>query len=216
MPGRPPHKRKRDVTKDDGNRTRISRTGQINHCTMCKKTRHNQSACPSKPEGAASVRKVSTRGEIVFASGGNMTTSGGNVSARGGKVSARGGEVVSTRSGKVTARGGKVTASPSTPHNVSSQIEMCMPPPGFEMSTPESSSSIVRTSGNVRMRGGGVRTRDGVVRLRVGMWIRSPVKEKSSNEDRTINGKVVRSRGIWVGSKSEVEEYGFNKLAIFV
>ncbi|GJX48702.1 hypothetical protein Tco_0273892 [Tanacetum coccineum] len=148
---------------------------------MCKKTRHNQSACPSKPEGAASVRKVSTRGEIVSVSGGNVTTSGGNVSARGGKVSARGGEVVSTRSGKVTARGGKVTASPSTP---------------------------------LMMRGGWCENKGWCCQLRVGMWIRSPVKEKSSNEDRTINGKVVRSRGIWVGSKSEVEEYGFNKLAI--
>ncbi|GJZ96914.1 hypothetical protein Tco_0669248 [Tanacetum coccineum] len=126
------------------------------------------------PSGESSVGKVSARGEIVFASGrnmsasgdiisasgGNVTASGGNLSTRGGKVSARGGKVtvrggkVTTRGGKVTARGGKVSASPSTPHNVSSQTEMCTPPPGFKMYIPKSSSSAVRTSGGVRMRGG--------------------------------------------------------------
>ncbi|GJY94916.1 transposase, MuDR, plant [Tanacetum coccineum] len=53
MPGRPPHKRKRDAMEDDGNRTRISRKGQLNHCTLCKKPGHNQRACPSKPEVTA-------------------------------------------------------------------------------------------------------------------------------------------------------------------
>ncbi|GKB39458.1 hypothetical protein Tco_0884400 [Tanacetum coccineum] len=73
------------------------------------------------------------------------------------------------------------------------------------MSTPDTVSSVVRTSGGVRMRGGGVKTRGGAIRLREGVWIRPPEKERSSNEDtdsgssgnklRTINGKVVRSRG---------------------
>ncbi|GKC87347.1 transposase, MuDR, plant, partial [Tanacetum coccineum] len=110
MPGRPPHKRKRDVMEDDGNRTRImSVTGDI---------------------VSASVRKVTTAGDIISASGGNviasggiMTTKGGNVTARGGKVSARGvsvrGGKVSARGGKVSARGGKVSATPSTPDSAS-------------------------------------------------------------------------------------------------
>ncbi|GJR52352.1 hypothetical protein Tco_1402873 [Tanacetum coccineum] len=180
MPGRPPHKRKRDAMKDDKNRIRISRKGQINHCTLCKKTRHNQKACPSKPEGNASVREVTgtgeiisasvgvmtTSGEIVYASGGNVSASGeitsvrgGNVSARGGKVlqevTARGGNVfargekVCARGGNVSARGGKVSATPS--------ISPCRPPPGFEMSIPDTASSAVRSTG------GAIKLREGVV-----------------------------------------------------
>ena len=48
MPGRPQHKRRRDVTEDDGkNRKRVSRVGQINHCKLCGKTSHNQRSCPT-------------------------------------------------------------------------------------------------------------------------------------------------------------------------
>ncbi|GJZ58473.1 multidrug resistance-associated protein 5 [Tanacetum coccineum] len=304
MPGRPPHKRKRDAMEDDGNRTRISRKGQLNHCTLCKKPGHNQRACPSKPEVTAageivtaSVGKVTAAGEIVTASGGNVTASGdlvsakggnvtarggkvcarggkvtarggivmasggnvsarggkvtasrgnvtasgdlvsakgGNVTARGGKVCARGGKVtarggivmasggnvsarggkvtasggkvtarggkVSARGGKVSARGGKVTSTPSTP------------PPGFEMSTPDTASSAVRTSG-------------GAIKLREGVWIRSPEKERSSYADtgsssinklRTVNGKVVSSRGRGDGSKSIMYPFGIRPIGFGV
>ncbi|GJT24831.1 multidrug resistance-associated protein 5 [Tanacetum coccineum] len=136
MPGRPPHKRKRDAMEDDGNRTRI-RTTSVGKVTTVGEI------------VTASFGKVTAIGEIVTASGGNVTASGdlvsvegGNVTARGGKVCARGGKVtlrggivmanggnVSARGGKVTTsggkmtargrkvstRGGKVTSTPSTP-----------------------------------------------------------------------------------------------------
>ncbi|GJR37178.1 transposase, MuDR, plant [Tanacetum coccineum] len=225
MPERAPHKRKRDAIEDDGNRTRISRKGQLNHCTLCKKPGHNQRACSSKPEVTtaageivtASVGEVTAAGKIVTTSGGNVTSSGdlvstkgGNVTARGGKVCARGGKVtarggimmasrgnvtargrkvtvsggkvtarggkVSAKGGKVAVRGGKATSTPPTPST---------PPSRFEMSTPNTASSAVRTSG-------------GGIKLRECSWIRSPKKERSSyahtgsssiNKLRTTNGK---------------------------
>ncbi|GJX12936.1 reverse transcriptase domain-containing protein [Tanacetum coccineum] len=95
MPGRPLHKRKRDVLENDGNRTRISRKGQVNHCTLCGETRHNQRACPSKGlEGSASA-------------GVNTPT----MSARGEKRSRKGGKTPS-----VSLRGGgKKVSTPSSP-----------------------------------------------------------------------------------------------------
>ncbi|GJT25140.1 hypothetical protein Tco_0895077 [Tanacetum coccineum] len=78
MPGRPPHKRKRDAMEDDGgNRTRISRKGQIGHLTGT--------------------------GKDVTASVGNMCASGGMVTARGGSVTARGGKVTARGRGVATA-----------------------------------------------------------------------------------------------------------------
>ncbi|GKE27556.1 transposase, MuDR, plant [Tanacetum coccineum] len=234
MLGRPPHKRKRDAMEDDRNRTRISRKGQLNHCTLCKKPGHNQRACLSKPKVTAageivtaSVGKVTAAGEIVTASGGNVTASGDlvskkgrNVTARGGKVCARGGKVtarggimmasggnMSARGGKVTAsrgkvaaRGGKVTSTPSTP------------PSRFEMSTPNTASSAVRTSG-------------GGIKLRECSWIRSPKKERSSyahtgsssiNKIRTTNGKVVSSIGRGDGSKSRMYPFGIRPIGFGV
>ncbi|GKE99945.1 hypothetical protein Tco_0023296, partial [Tanacetum coccineum] len=152
MPGRPPHK-KRDESKPEGTPSvgKVTTAGEI---------------------VSAGVGKVTAASEIVSASGGNVTAtgelvsaSGGNVTARGGKVSARGGKVTA-RGGKVFARGGKVTSTPSTP------------PPGFEMSTPNTASSAIK--------------------IREGAWIRSPEKERSSYADsgssrinklRTVNGK---------------------------
>ncbi|GKF93746.1 hypothetical protein Tco_0283446, partial [Tanacetum coccineum] len=108
------------------------------------------------------------RGGIVIASGGNVSARDEKVTASGGKVTARGGKV-SARGGKVSARGGKVTSTPSTPST---------PPPGFEMSTPDTAS--------------------GAIKIREGAWIRSPEKERSSYADtgsssinklRTVNGK---------------------------
>nr|GEW89042.1 hypothetical protein [Tanacetum cinerariifolium] len=85
MPGRPPHKRKIDFSKKDGNMSRISRKGQVNHCTICGATGHNQRACPSK-------------GLKGFATGVNPPL----MSARGGKISNKGGKTPS-----VSSRGGK-------------------------------------------------------------------------------------------------------------
>ncbi|GJT78122.1 transposase, MuDR, plant [Tanacetum coccineum] len=217
MPGRPPHKRKRDAIENDGNRTRISRKGQLNHCTLCKKPGHNQRACPSKPEVTAAVSakggnvtarggKVCARGGKVTAMGGIVMASGGNVSAGGRKVTISGGKVtvrgrkVSARGGKISARGGKVTSTSS------------IPPPGFEMSTPDTASSVVRTS-------------RGAIKLREGVWIRSPEKEMSSYADtgsssinklRTINGKVVSSRGRGDGSKSIMYPFGIRPIGFSV
>nr|GFB80206.1 hypothetical protein [Tanacetum cinerariifolium] len=229
MLGRPTHKRKRDVMKDNGNRTRISRKGQLNHCTLCKKIGHNQRACPSKPEGTKSVRKVTTTGEIVTASfrkgtaageivtasGGNVTASGDLVSAKGGKVTARGGIVmgsggnvsarggkVTTSRGKVTTRGGKASAKCGKVSARGGKVTSTpsTPPLRFEMSTPDSASNAVRTN-------------RGVIKVREGVWIRSPEKERSSyvntgsssiNKLMTGNGKVVSSRGRGDGSKSPI------------
>ncbi|GKE09280.1 hypothetical protein Tco_1412831 [Tanacetum coccineum] len=219
---RPPHKRKRDAMKDDGNRTRISRKGQLNHCTLCKKTCHNQRACPSKPEGtasvgevtgageivSASVRVVTTRGEIVYASGGNVSASGeiasargGNVSARGGKVSVRGGKVTA-RGGIITARGGIVTASGGCKGwesdcqwrggkvSATPSISPCRPPPGFEMSTPDTASNAVRSTGDSG--------------------------SSSMNKLRTVNGKVVSSKRRRDGSKSRMYPNGIRPIGFGV
>ncbi|GJT69880.1 transposase, MuDR, plant [Tanacetum coccineum] len=210
MPGRPPHKRNRYAMEYDGNKTKISRIGQLNHCTLCKKPGHSQKACPSKPKRtasvgqvsatgeivSASVGKVTATGEIVCASGGNVTASGEIVSARGGNVSARGGKV-SARGCKMTARGGIVTASRG---NVTARGGKVIAN-GGKVIVIDTASSAVRISG-------------GVIKLRECVWIRSPKKERSSNADsessssmnklRTFNGKVVRSRGRGDGSKSRI------------
>ncbi|GJX48701.1 hypothetical protein Tco_0273891 [Tanacetum coccineum] len=123
-------------------------------CTMCKK-QHNQSACPSKPEGLQELKSVYKRLRLSFAWWWEIDYNRGMCLQEEPKCLQEVGEVVSTRS-KSDCKGGKVTASPSTP-----------------------------------------------IMLRVGMWIRSPVKEKSSNEDRTINGKVVRIENM-IGFKVKV------------
>nr|GEW79014.1 hypothetical protein [Tanacetum cinerariifolium] len=78
MSGRPPHKKKIDFSEKDGNRSRISRKGQVNHCTLCGESGHNQRACPSK-------------GLDDSATGVNPPP----MSARGGKRSAKGGKTPS-------------------------------------------------------------------------------------------------------------------------
>ncbi|GKD77885.1 hypothetical protein Tco_1340506, partial [Tanacetum coccineum] len=181
MPRRPAHKRKGDAMEDDGNKTRI-RTTSVKKVTA------------SGEIVTASIGKVMVAGETVTASGGNVTASDDLVSARGGNVTARGGNV-SIRGGKVTARGickgWKVTLTPSTPST---------PPPGFEMSTSNIASSVVRTN-------------RGAIKLREGVWIRSHKKERSSYADtrssrinklRMVNVKVVSSRGRGDGSKSRM------------
>ncbi|GJY67785.1 MAK10-like protein [Tanacetum coccineum] len=79
---------------------------------------------------------------------------------------------------KVSARGGKVTVTPSTP------------PPGFEMSTPDTASSSVRTSGDSG--------------------------SSSMNKLRTVNGKVVSSRGRGDGSKSRMYPFGIRPIGFGV
>lgn len=51
MPGRPKHKRKKDVgEKDNGNRIRLSQVGRVMHCKLCKEFGHNIRGCPGRPE----------------------------------------------------------------------------------------------------------------------------------------------------------------------
>nr|GEX38110.1 transposase, MuDR, plant [Tanacetum cinerariifolium] len=207
---RPPHKRKRDAMKDDGNRTKISRKGQLNHFTLCKK-RHNQRDCPSKPERTTSVGQVPATGKIIYVSVRKVTATGGKVSTRGGKVTARGGIMMESRGtvyararkvtasrGKVTAKGGKVSTSggkmSARGEKVYARGEKVIATPstpllGFEMSTSDTTSSVVRTS-------------RGAIKLRECVWIRSPKKERSSYADsgissmnklRTVNGKIIEA-----------------------
>ncbi|GKF59579.1 hypothetical protein Tco_0176365 [Tanacetum coccineum] len=76
------------------------------------------------------------------------------------------------------------------------------------MSTPNTTSSAVKTSG-------------GAIKLREGGWIRSPEKERSSYADnrsssmnklRTVNGNVVSSRGRGDGSKSRMHPFGIRPI----
>ncbi|GKE02803.1 transposase, MuDR, plant [Tanacetum coccineum] len=144
MPERAPHKRKRDAIEDDGNRTRISRKGKLNHCTLCKKPGHNQRACS--------------------------------------------------------------TPTPPTPST---------PPSRFEMSTPNTASSAVRTSG-------------GGIKLRECSWIRSPKKErrKPRNENQGTknqgnnnqgsnnkgsNNKESRTKAQPIRSSERIAQIMFNK-----
>ncbi|GJS11961.1 hypothetical protein Tco_0368757 [Tanacetum coccineum] len=152
---------------------------------------HNQRSCPTKTEGTTSVEAVTRTGEDVTTSIGNVCASGGMVTARGGSVTARGGKVTA-RGGKVSARGGKVSATPSTPD----------------------SASIVVSSRGVAMQ-----------RLRPGVFIRSPEKVGSSYADtgsssmnglRTVNGKVVSSRGRGDGSKSRMYPHGIRPIGFGV
>ena len=101
MPGRPPHKRKKDAgEKDDGNRTRVGRKGVIMHCSLCKGEGHNVRGCPTRKEGES----------VGESSCGKANRGGKNESARG---SVRGGKTMSVSGQSV--RGGKngSTSGPS-------------------------------------------------------------------------------------------------------
>ncbi|GJR86440.1 transposase, MuDR, plant [Tanacetum coccineum] len=237
MHGRPPHKRKRDVIEDYGNRTMImSATCEIVSASVGKVTTTCEIVCACDGNMSASGEIVSTRGGNVFArggkvsarggkvfarggivtvSGGNVTEKGGKVTAIGGKVTTRGGKVF-VRGRKVCARGGKVSTTSSTPSK-----SPCTSHPRFEMSILDTTSSDVRLSGGIRMRGGGA------IKLREGVWIRSHKKERSSNADvdsisssmnklRIINGKVVTSRGRGDGSKSRMYPGGIRTIGFGV
>ncbi|GJS62952.1 hypothetical protein Tco_0677516 [Tanacetum coccineum] len=237
MHGRPPHKRKRDVIEDYGNRTMImSATCEIVSASVGKVTTTCEIVCACDGNMSASGEIVSTRGGNVFArggkvsarggkvfarggivtvSGGNVTEKGGKVTAIGGKVTTRGGKVF-VRGRKVCARGGKVSTTSSTPSK-----SPCTSHPRFKMSILDTTSSDVRLSGGIRMRGGGA------IKLREGVWIRSHKKERSSNADvdsisssmnklRIINGKVVTSRGRGDGSKSRMYPGGIRTIGFGV
>ncbi|GJT96911.1 hypothetical protein Tco_1092429 [Tanacetum coccineum] len=106
MPGRPPHKRKRDAgEKDDGNRTRLGRKRVIMHCFICKKEGHNLRSCPTKGDGEGSAS--GSQGATGSSVRGGKTTRGGG-SARGGSTSGS-----SVRGGKTTRGGGSVSGSQS-------------------------------------------------------------------------------------------------------
>ncbi|GJY01988.1 multidrug resistance-associated protein 5 [Tanacetum coccineum] len=206
MPGRPPHKRKRNAMEDDGNKTRI-RTASVGQVSATGEI------------VSASVGKVTAAGEIVSASGGNMTASGGIMTARDGNVTARGGKVTA-RGGKVSAIGGKVTARGrivmENRGNVSAR--------GGKVTA--SRGKVTAKGGKVSAKGGNtassvVRTNGGAIKLREGVWIRSPEKERSSYADygsssmnklRTVNGKVVSSRGRGDESKSIMYPFGIRPI----
>ncbi|GKC08232.1 tetratricopeptide-like helical domain, DYW domain protein [Tanacetum coccineum] len=166
MPRRPPHKRKRDAFENDGNRTRLSRKGQVNLCTLCGKSGHNQRACPSKNEKGSTIDVVtlstSTRGGTSSARGGSASARGGNTSIRGGSSFARG--------GKTSARGGKTSAR--------GWLNLCK---GWGRGD---GSNEARPTTNEAVR----------------TWLR------------TINGKVVRTKGRGDGSRSRMYPNGIRPI----
>ncbi|GJY58911.1 hypothetical protein Tco_0458803 [Tanacetum coccineum] len=94
--------------------------GQVNHCTLCGKSRHNQRACPLKNKEGSAIDVVtlststrggtgSARGGLASARGGNTSAIGGNTYVRGGSSSARGRKTYA-RGGSSSARGGKTFA----------------------------------------------------------------------------------------------------------
>ncbi|GJW46799.1 multidrug resistance-associated protein 5 [Tanacetum coccineum] len=156
----------------------------------------------------ASVGNVCASGGMVTARGGSVTARGGKVTARGGSVTARGGKVT-VRGGKVTASGGIVSAIMGLGGKVSARGEKVSATP----STPDSASIVVSSKG-VAMQ-----------TLRPGVFIRSPEKVGSSYADtgsssmnglRTVNGKVVSSRGRGDGSKSRMYPHGIRPIGFGV
>ncbi|GJS19594.1 tetratricopeptide-like helical domain, DYW domain protein [Tanacetum coccineum] len=218
MPRRPPHKRKRDAFENDGNRTRLSRKGQVNLCTLCGKSGHNQRACPSKNEKGSTIDVVtlstSTRGGTSSARGGSASARGGNTSTRGGSSSARGGKTFA-RGGSAYARGGKTSArdgststmggkTPTRGGKTTTSSAPSSPSIGFEMST----------SQGVRMTGSGIRIRGVYIR---GRGDRSNEARSATNEAvrtglRTVNGKVVRTKGRGDGLRSRMYHNGIRPI----
>ncbi|GJZ45871.1 hypothetical protein Tco_0593467 [Tanacetum coccineum] len=76
MPGRSPHKRKRDASENDGNMSMISR-GQINNFKLYNATRHNQRACLGKEERMSTSDGVRMRGARVRMTGSGVRIRGG-------------------------------------------------------------------------------------------------------------------------------------------
>ncbi|GJW07968.1 hypothetical protein Tco_1570391 [Tanacetum coccineum] len=152
---------------------------------------HNQRACPSKKEEGSAIDVVtpstSTRGGTGSTRGGKTFARGGSASARDGKTSARG--------GSTSARGGQTSIRGSC---------------GFEMSA----------SQGVRMTRSGIRIRGGVY-IRGGSQFRNspamPETRSATNEAkrtglRTVNGKVVRSKGKGDGSRSRMYPNGIRPI----
>ncbi|GKE20944.1 hypothetical protein Tco_1432456, partial [Tanacetum coccineum] len=216
MPRRPPHKRKRYAFENDG---------------------HNQRACPSKNEegsaidvvtsststrggtgsargGSASTRggNTSARGENTFVRGGSSSARGGSSFARGGKTFARGG-FASARGGSTSARGGK---TPTRGGKIVASSAPSSPSVGFEMSA---SQGVRMTRSGIRIRGGVyIRGRgDGSNEARsatneaVRTWLRR-VNEVERTGLRTVNGKVVRTRGRGDGSRSRMYPNGIRPI----
>ncbi|PWA54648.1 hypothetical protein CTI12_AA433790 [Artemisia annua] len=110
MPGRPPHKRKKDAgEKDDGNRTRVGRKGVMMHCSLCKEEGHNIRGCPKRKEGE-SVGEASCGGKAVR--GGKKGSASGSVRGGGGKNGSTSGQ--SVRGGVKTRGGGKSSVGANT------------------------------------------------------------------------------------------------------
>ncbi|GJX34570.1 multidrug resistance-associated protein 5 [Tanacetum coccineum] len=203
MPGRPPHKRKRDAFENDGNRTRLSRKGQVNHCTLCGKSGHNQRACPSKNEEGSAIDVVtsstSTRGGTGSARGGSASTRGGNTFARGENTSVRGGSS-SARGGKTSLRGGKTSARGG-------------------LASARGGKTSAR-DGSTSARGGKTPTRGGMTAASSAPSSSSVGFEMSASQGvrmtgsglRTVNGKVVRTRGRGDGSRSRMYPNGIRPI----
>ncbi|GJU33170.1 hypothetical protein Tco_1176759 [Tanacetum coccineum] len=226
MPGRPPHKRKRDACeKDDGNRTRLGRKGVIMHYFICKKDGHNLRSCPTKGDGEGSAS--GSQGASGSSVRGGKTTRGGG-SARGGRSargggSARGGSTSgsSVRGGKTTRGGGSASGSQSDRGGQGSRG-------GSQGST--SCRRGVRTRGGGSQGStscrGGVRTRGGGSQgsaqdsaqgsahgsASVGGSQGSASGIQGSQVFKRVNGKAVRQRGRGDGSKSSAYPHGIRPI----
>ncbi|GKF58881.1 hypothetical protein Tco_0175667, partial [Tanacetum coccineum] len=199
MPGRPPHKRKRDAFENDGNRTRLKGSA-IDVVTSSTSTRGGTGSARG---GSASTRggNTSARGENTFVRGGSSSARGGSSFARGGKTFARGG-FASARGGSTSARGGK---TPTRGGKTVASSAPSSPSVGFEMSA----------SQGVRMTRSGIRIRGGVYIRGRGDGsneVRSATNEAVRTGLRTVNGKVVRTRGRGDGSRSKMYPNGIRPI----
>ncbi|GJY47309.1 multidrug resistance-associated protein 5 [Tanacetum coccineum] len=213
MPGRPPHKIKMDSSEGDGNRTIVSRIGQVIHRKTCGGEGHNKRGCHASPtqnttptltpaenttptenttSGGSASGDVRTMGGFVS---GSMRTRRGSVrggSARGGSV--RGGSTRgrSVRGGSI--RGGSVKGRSARGGSAS-----------FSTPTKEGSASFTTP------------TKD------ESAMIMTPAKVSQVGESvyggfvfKTINGKTVRSRGRGDGSKSSAYPHGIRPIGFGV
>ncbi|GKE72220.1 (R)-mandelonitrile lyase-like protein [Tanacetum coccineum] len=182
MPGRPPHKRKRDACeKDDGNRTR---------------------SCPIKGDGEGSAS--GSQGVSGSSVRGGKTTRGGR-SARDGR-SARGGgsaRVSSTssssvRGGKTTRGGGSASGSQS---DRGGQGGFRTRRGGSQGSAQDSAQGSAHGSASV---GGSQGSASGIQGSASGI--------QGSQVFKRVNGKAVRQRGRDDGSKSSAYPHGIRPI----
>ena len=181
MPGRPAYKRKRDAFEkgDGGNRTRISRKGQPNHCKICKETGHNQRSCPRNGKEGPSKNQCT----ICKESGHNQRKCPKKGSEQSTSTKKKGSaQSTSTAENDHTPSVDRSAQTPCTPENEhtetcggsahtpstlveydqdeipiigSAPVVISTLPVGFEMTPPDRTQGTVRMRGGVRIRGGG-------------------------------------------------------------